>query len=421
MTKFEFYVTKVGSQLWVRPTILSVAAVTWVVISFFSDRFLPAGFRIDIEKSTLVNLFSILASTMLTVATFSVSAMAAAFSSVATSGTPRATGIVMSDTRMQSTLGAFLASFIYAVVSITMLSALDFGAPGRFVLFLGFVLLVGWVLMSFLGWVDRISRLGRLNDTLERVGEKARLAFSDPEIAGTLGAKPARNFSHGENLHPVISQQFGYVQHLDMETLQKIANAEDALILLKVRPGAFVSAGTPIAAIRSDALPDKDVTEKLLGSMTIGKERSFQTDPRFSLILLAEMADRALSPGFNDPGTAIEILTVQIELFFTWAKNETERTTKSTVKYDRIFVPEITAQDLIFDAFTPISRDGAGMIEVGIRLQKALEALENMGCAPLKEAASEYRQTALEMAELALPTDSQRDVLRKMAKPSNST
>lgn len=414
MTKYQFYTTKLASLLWVRPAILSLGAVGWVGLSYFADHFLPAGLKVNIEKSTLVNLFSILASTMLTVAIFSVSAIAAAFSSVATSATPRATAIVMSDARIQGTLAAFLAAFIYAVVSITVLSALDFGSSGRLTLFLGFVFLVGWVLMSFLGWVDRISRLGRLGDTLSRVRDKARLAFSDPEIAGSLGGLSGSACPNDGKSYIVCSDQFGYVQHIDMGSLQELAASLDGRILLEVRPGSFLAAHAPIARVFTTEHPIEQVKNQLRRCLSIGNERSYQTDPRFSLIMLAEMADRALSPAVNDPGTAIAVLTVQMELFYNWVENQ-NRNASGSPEYDRIFVPEITARDLIFDAFTPIARDGAGVIEVGIRLQKTLQTLINMRHKALSEAAAEYRASALELAEIALPIESQRQVLRHLA------
>ncbi len=416
MTKLEFLLRKLSSQLWVRPAIFSLAAVGWVVLSFFADRLFGELRNINIEKETLINLFSILASTMLTVATFSVSAISTAFASVATSATPRATSIVMGDARIQSTLAAFLAAFIYAVVSITFLSAVNFGTSGRFVLFCGFTLLVGWVLMSFLGWVDRVSRLGRLNDTLTRVFEKARTAFSDPEIAGYYGGK---GFTKGQlpgNSTVIRYDCFGYVQHLDMKTLQGIAEEHDGRLWLDVRPGTFVTSESPVAWFSASKSPDEETLDKIRRALTVGREREYQTDPRFSMILLAEISDRALSPAVNDPGTAIEVLAVQLELFYDWADIKESHRSEDDVKYDRIYVPEITAEDLIFDAFTPIARDGAGMIEVGIRLQKALRSLMHHSHAPLREAAGRFRHIALELADRALPLESQRKILHDLAR-----
>lgn len=412
MTKLQFLILKAGSQLWIRPTLLSLAAIGWVALAYFSDRMWPASWRVDISKDTLINLFSILASTMLTVATFSVSAVATAFSSVATSATPRATGIVMSDSRVQSTLAAFLAAFIYAVVSITSLSAVDFGAPGRFLLFLGFVLLVGWVLMSFLRWVDRVSRLGKLGDTLERVTEAARKAFSDPEISGLLGGRDQADEARPEDGTILHFDRFGYAQNLDMEGLQAIAEKLDARIWLDIRPGSLVTKRAPFGVFAGKKPLEAETLKKLLNCITVGADRSHENDPRFAMILFAEVADRALSPAVNDPGTAIAVLSVQLELLHTWAEHDLNR--DAPAKFDRVFLPTITANDLVFDAFTPIARDGAGMIEVGMRLQKALRALLFIDHPGLQKAVRAFRETAWELAEQALPIESQRAVLREI-------
>lgn len=413
MTRLAFFLSKSARRLWVRPTIFSLGAIGWVALSYFGSTLVPAANRVDISRETLISLFSILASTMLTVATFSVSAISSAFNSVATSATPRATSIVMGDARIQSTLAAFLAAFIYAVVSITALSAVPFGPAGRFLLFVGFVILVGWVLMSFLGWVDRVSRLGMLGDTLGRVTTAARKAFSDPEIAGALGGRHHSEGSRPEDGHIVRSECFGYVQHIDLEKLQDLAEEWEADVWMEVRPGALLAARSPIAVIRSNKALDDEASKRVRDCLTTGSDRSYETDPRYSMILLAEVAGRALSPAVNDPGTAISVIAIQLELFHAWAENHGKRT--ADCPFDRVWVPEITARDLVFDALTPLARDGAGMIEVGLRLQKGLRALRQMDNKELRDAAEEFRDTALELSDRALPIASQREAVRKCA------
>jgi uncharacterized membrane protein len=419
MTKTQFYLTKTASMLWIRPTILSLTAIGWVGLSYFADSLLPMAWKVNIEKSTLINLFSILASTMLTVATFSVSAVATAFGSVATSASPRATAIVMSDSGIQSTLAAFLGSFIYAVVSITALSALNFGAPGRFMLFLGFVLLVGWVLMSFVRWVDRVSRLGKLADTLQRLTVAARAAFAEPETAGLLGGRGLEERARPEQATVLHADRFGYVQYLDMEKLQTIAEELDGEIWLEVRPGSLLTKNAPIGSLQFAKTPEEADLKRVLKCISAGHNRDYKTDPRFALILFAEVADRALSPAVNDPGTAINVISIQLELFHTWAENARSKSEPDGPKFSRIFVPEITAEDLLADAFTGIARDGAGMIEVGLRLQKALRALTLMNDDRLTAAALAFRETALELSDRALPVESQRAAVRRVARQTS--
>lgn len=295
MSNLRFILGKLASQLWLRPTVYSLGAICWVALGCFAEYFLPDSWRIDIGKDTLVNLFSILASTMLTVAIFSVSALAAAYASVATSATPRATKIVMSDSGVQSTLAAFLATFIYAVVSLTSLSAINFRASGRLVLFIGFVVLVSWVLLSFLQWVDRVTRLGRMDDTLDRVIAEARKGFTNPR-ASLLGGRSHTDGTRPEEGTPLRFTKFGYVQHLNMSALQELATELNGEIWLDIRPGKMAEKGQIFGTIQCEQEPKEGDLKKLEGAIYVGSDRSFTTDTRFALTLLAEIADRALSP-----------------------------------------------------------------------------------------------------------------------------
>ena len=98
--------------------------------------------------------------------------------------------------------------------------------------------------------------------------------------------------------------------------------------------------------------------------------RNYDQDPRFGLIVLTEIAERALSPAVNDPGTAIDILGRIVRLLQPWGDQSPVE-----VRYPRIRVPGLQAEDLFDDVFPPIARDGAGMFAVQMRLQKSLLAL----------------------------------------------
>ncbi len=90
---------------------------------------------------------------------------------------------------------------------------------------------------------------------------------------------------------------------------------------------------------------------------------------------LAEVAARALSPAVNDVGTAIDIVGTFVRLLANWA----EPPAGVEVTYDRVSAPAVSVADMFDDAFTAISRDGAGLIELQIRLQKAFISLAATG------------------------------------------
>ncbi len=390
---------------------MGLAAVVWVSIAYFGDHFLPDKMKIGIERDILINLLGIMASTMLTVATFSVAAMVSAFSAVSTTATPRATRIVMQDKSTQNSLTAFLAAFIYAIVALVAISLGNYyGAGGRLLLFAGYVIMVAWVLVSFVRWVDRVSKLGRMGDTLERVEEACREAFSSPEAMGTLGAKKAddNSFSGAR----VKSDVIGYVQNIDMEALDEIAKKLETTIRVLERPGAFVDPHDSLVIVGDKNDLDDETVDRIRKSFHLGDARRVGSDPRFGMILLSEIADRALSPAVNDPGTAIAVLGIQVRLLETWSGH---RRTTSEVKFPNIQVHPLDPADLMDDAFTAISRDGAAMFEVGSRVQKSLAVLTRLGNEGLTAAARNHSALALEQSNLALVTSTHKDLLAKLA------
>lgn len=411
VTKTEYFLRELRTSLWVKPTATGLAAVAWVSIAYAGAESLPDKMKVGVERDILINLLGILASTMLTVATFSVAAMVSAFAAVSTTATPRATRIVMQDKSTQNSLTSFLSAFIYAIVALVSISIVSYGAGGRLLLFAGYCFMVCWVLVSFVRWVDRVSKLGRMGDTLERVEEACREAFSSPEAMGTLGAKPASGDSVSGA--EVKAASIGYVQNVDIEVLDEIASELGATIRVLERPGAFVDPHDPLVTVIGEENLDEEIEDRIRRAFQMGDERRVGSDPRFGLILLSEIADRALSPGVNDPGTAIAVIGIHVRLMETWSDHLWQT---NEVRFENIEVSPLDPEDLLDDAFTAISRDGSAMFEVGSRIQKSLAVLTRMNDEALVKAARRHSSLALEQAELSLATESHKEILRELAK-----
>lgn len=196
----------------------------------------------------------------------------------------------------------------------------------------------------------------------------------------------------------VFAERVGYVQHIDVAAIQARADAADAQLWVAALPGTFAAPGRALACVHvGDSEQDDDVCARVVEAFQIGNERLFDDDPSFRLVVLAEIADRALSPAVNDPGTAIGVIGTLLRLFVLWSEPSTADDEPS--KYERVEVPEIALRDMLDDAFTAIGRDGAGVVEVAVRLQKALASIDD---AELQEAARYHARLALKRAGLAL-------------------
>lgn len=79
-------------------------------------------------------------------------------------------------------------------------------------------------------------------------------------------------------------------------------------------------------------------------------------------------------------------------------------------------LPELCDGDLFDDIFIPIARDGAGVVEIGIRLQKAYRALGQMQAGRFVREAARHAGMTLTRAEAALAIEEDRARIRELAR-----
>ena len=398
-------------QIWVRASLFSVAAIVTALVAVVVTPYIPADLPTKIGSDAVDNILGIIASSMLAVTTFSLSTMVSAYSAATSNVTPRATKLIMEDTTTQNVLSTFVGSFLFSLVGIIALSTGLYGDRGRVVLFAVTILVIIAIVVTLLRWIDHLSRLGRVTETTERVEAAATSAMQSRRENPYLGGRPLPE--RGEippSARPVFASYIGYVQHIDTSALSAIAEEGSGRIYILDIPGAFADPSRPIAL--ADGLGLEDQEERIRGCFTIGGVRSFDQDPRFGAVVLTEIASRALSPGINDPGTAIDVIGRAVRLLAIWGEPLED---EPGVDYPNLFVPPVKVEDLFDDLFTPIARDGASTIEVGIRLQKAFRSLSRFSRDGYADNALRHSREALERAEIALSIDGDRARLRSLA------
>lgn len=132
---------------------------------------------------------------------------------------------------------------------------------------------------------------------------------------------------------------------------------------------------------------------------------------------LSEIASRALSPAVNDPGTAIHIIGSFVRLLTEWAEvcRLRREGPDESVRFERLWMHELSMEDLFDDAFQAIGRDGAPCLEVGLRLQKGLSLISLLPEPGIREVARAQARLALHHAERALRLAQDVERLRQAA------
>jgi uncharacterized membrane protein len=367
----------------------------------------------EISRDSIETLLSVISSSMLVIATFSVASMVSAYASASGTATPRTFSLVISDDVSQNALSAFIGAFIFSIVALIALQNGFYNKAGRFSLFALTITVFTIVIFTFVRWVDSVARLGRLGTTIDKVEDATASAFKRRRNAPTLGGVPVKVRQFGGQA--VYGDSIGYVQRIDIIALQKYAEKSGTRIIVAALPGTFCGPERPIAQVVADSgdLADLDKST-IIQAFIIGDDRIFDEDPRFGLIVLSEIASRALSPAVNDPGTAIDIIGTFVRLFAHWHE-PVEKKPDQVTEASRVEVPELSLWDMFDDAFTAIARDGAGAIEVAGRLQKALASLASIDDETMRDVAIHHAQLALARAENALDFPEDVKLIQKLA------
>lgn len=396
MPHLRWLITELTRRLWVRASIFAVAGIFTAIIGIGLAPLIPASWSGRIGADSVGNVLQILASSMLAVATFSLATMVSAYASASSATTPRVAELLIQDSRAQNALGTFVGSFLFSLVGIIALNAGVYGESGRVVLFVGTIGVIAVIVITLLRWIDLLARFGRVGDAIDRVEAAAvhamRARWKHPCIGAHMRAGPAPTVAS------VASTKIGYVQHIDVEALERLASAVGGEIHVDALPGAFVDTVTPIAWL--DFTPDEGARQAVRDAFNVGARRSFDQDPRFGIVVLSEIASKALSPAINDPGTAIATMAALVRVLAILAD---PRDDESEIFYPHVFIPALAVADLFNDAFSPISESGAGTLAVGIRLQKTLRSLCALDHPEFRAAARQQSVLALERARHALP------------------
>lgn len=395
---FAWRLQQLSRRLWFRATLISLLAVTAALVSLLISPILPWGLSAKIGADSVDRILNIIASSMLAVTTFSLSTMVAAYGAATSNVTPRATKLLIEDSTTQNVLAVFIGSFLYSLVAIITLSMGAYGERGRVVLFGVTLVVVLLIVGTMLRWINYLIWLGRVGETTEQVEKVTASAMRSRREQPNLGGRPLLDpqAQVPKDAIAICDERVGYLQHVDVGAVERWAKERETLVYLNCIPGTFLEPSRPVAWC--DMVPSNEDATAFLNAFTIKDERNFGQDPRFGLSVMAEIASRALSPGLNDPGTAIDVISRAVRTLLIWADAPED----VEPSFSSVYVPSVTIEELFDDIFSPIARDGAAIVEVQIRLQKAYAALSRTGNDRFLANARHYSALALQRAEDAM-------------------
>lgn len=338
-------------------------------------------------------VLSTIAASMITVAgvTFSITIVALTLASQQFG--PRLLRNFLRDPGNQVVLGTFVSTFIYCLL---VLRTVRGGDDAEFVPHLAVtvgVLLAMLSLGVLIFFIHHVATSIQASRIIANVAEDLEGAIDrlfpdtigeDSAAADLGGASPDDSDTVEEGAREVRATTTGYVQAIDAEGLMEVARAQNVVVRVRARPGAFVRKGQALLTVGETPFHRERDDKALQKAFIIGSDRTGTQDVTFFIDQLVELAVRALSPGINDPGTA-RLCIDRLEQALCHLGG---RRIPSPARHDddgrvRVFACPVTFASIVESAFNELARHGRSNASVTYRL---LDAVRSVGSCVQREA-----------------------------------
>lgn len=313
----------VRAQLWPIPVLAVVLAVAgglllpgldlrvdgsvpgWLSSLLFSADAGAARTVLDAVSSSLITVTSL---------TFSLTVVTLQLASSQFS--PRLLRTFASDAFVQATLGLFLATFTYSLTVLRTVRSSNRETPAfvpRISVTLSFLLAIASVigLVVFLAHLVRQIRVETMLRDVHRDATSTVRAVLQPRDDGSRPATQLPDVPDSALL--IVAPASGFILRFDHSKLLAAARSADVTVVIDAYPGSSLVEGIPIGRTwHTSSLMSEDAAatlqERIGEAIYIGYERTAAQDVGHGLRQLTDVANKALSPGINDPTTAVHAL-----------------------------------------------------------------------------------------------------------------
>jgi uncharacterized membrane protein len=297
------------TNLWLAPSLIVAAALAVFVVTQSLDRahyrgaitlpgWLDQGSAADARA-----LLSATAGAIITTLGLVLSITVLTLSIAASQFGQRLLRRYMRDRGTQACIGIFAATFVFSL--LTLMSVTSRSNEKEYVPWLSIWISTIWALACIgvlIYYINHVAVSIQVNNVLAGLSKDFRWVIRQnhrlPETSRISIPEMRTDLA-------LAASATGYIQLIDYQPLVLVAAELDAVVRFLFRPGQFVVKGSTLAVAEGRELPASRLAEVFCRTVRIGVRRTLAQDPEFALAQIVEIALRAMSPGINDPYTAV--------------------------------------------------------------------------------------------------------------------
>jgi len=393
---YNFWIT-VKTSFWFIPSVMILVLFLFSFITLWLDQFLatqqslkPSGITEDSILNILLAVgpegaratLTTVASSMISVAGVTFSITIVALTLAASQLGPRLLRNFMEDKSTQFVLGAFSSTFVYCLLILRSIqsTSTDIFVPTLSVNISVVLAIVNvGVLIFFIHHISVslkaeyviVSVYRHLTSDIDRIfGDVG--SFGKGDIEGFNHSKSqgiGEEYSFEKSISAITS---GYVQAIDHEALMDVCAGQDWVVKIHVKAGDFSVVGSHIATIQAASEVGETLLPAIHDAFIYGDQRTPEQDVEYAIHQMVEIGVRSLSPGINDPFTAISCIDYLSSVMCSLAKKELPsfRCYDSSNKV-RLVLKPITYGGLLDSGFNQLRQHCRSSVAVTIRMMDA--------------------------------------------------
>lgn len=290
-------------------------AVLFAIIAILIDskfvsvlNFIPSIFLTSVELAKLI--LGTLAGALLTITTFTFSTIMVVLTMYSSNYSPRVVNNFLNDKISMKVLGIFVGGFLYCIstlffmrnsISEYLVISATIGVIYSVFSIIYFIIFVYSVSSS----IQASKLISRVYDESYTIIERALNYREDKECRDNYDIGIYRNSIN------LKSPGNGYLELVEFDEILMLLEEFECKLIIYTRIGEFVYKDENIATLYyNDEDIKEELGEKILKEFSLEEERMAYNDYQFSLQKIIDIALRALSPGINDPNTAIHCINI---------------------------------------------------------------------------------------------------------------
>lgn len=310
----------IRTSFWFVPSIMMISAIGLAAVGFGLDfhfmgrdpESVPWWIYVS-SPDDARNVLSTLLSSMITMTSLVFSITMVVLSLAANQFGPRLIRNFMADPRTQIVLGTFVMTILYCLIVLASIGWRGSEGPFPFSTVTIAIMLMAVSVGLLVLFIHTLARSIVSETVIEEVGRELDALLKDfqplpsnpPQDEAEEDALPEDFAERAAYLGPSVP---GYIQAIEFDRLVEAGRSRDVLIGLSFSPGDYLAEdGRGIAIYPADH-DSPALRQAILGAIVVGRHRTPVQDPEFAIRHLVEIGVRALSPGTNDPYTAVAVV-----------------------------------------------------------------------------------------------------------------